>query len=387
MRHLRVGLVTALVLQAPAPAAILLAPLQAAAQGYFPPRGQWAHVQPAAAGFDPARLRDAIAYAESSRDTSRTDSASLAHVRPTEAPYDAIVGPWLDPHGPTGGVIVRGGRIVAEWGEPTRVDMTFSVTKSFLSSVAGLALDDGLIPSVDDTVARLVRIPEFTADPHNARITWRHLLTQSSEWQGSLWGKPDWADRFNPRTGRRPVLEPGSAWTYNDVRVNVLALALLELWRRPLPQLLRQRIMDPIGASPTWRWWGYRGSWVELDGLHMQSVSGGGHWGGGLFISAEDMARYGLLFLHQGRWNGRPLLSPRWVAEATSPSRVRPDYGFLWWLNPERKPIPGAPARAFAAEGQGGNYIFVDPAHDLVVVLRWTRDFPGTIARIEAALK
>ncbi len=270
---------------------LLLVPASAAGQDYVPPRGEWAHLRPAAAGFDSARLAAAVAYAASSRDTSRTDSASLAAVRPTEAPYDAIVGPWLTPRGPTGGVVVRGGRIVAEWGEPARVDMTFSVTKSFLSSVAGLALDEGLIPSVDDTVARLVPMPEFTADPHNARITWRQLLTQSSEWQGTLWGKPDWADRFNPRMGRRPVLEPGSAWTYNDVRVNVLALALLEIWRRPLPQVLKERIMDPIGASPTWRWWGYRNSWVDLDGLHVQSVSGGGHWGGGLVISAEDMAR------------------------------------------------------------------------------------------------
>ncbi len=359
----------------------------AAAQGYFPPRGGWAHVEPAAAGFDPVRLRAAVEYAAASRDSSRTDSASLAAVRPTEVPYDAIVGPWLSPRGPTGGAIVRGGRIVAEWGEPRRVDMTFSVTKSFLSTVAGLALDDGLIPSVDDTVARAVPIPEFTADPQDARITWRQLLTQTSEWQGTLWGKPDWADRFNPRTGKRPVLPPGSAWTYNDVRVNVLALALLHVWRRPLPQVLKQRVLDPIGASPTWRWWGYRNSWVELDGLRMQSVSGGGHWGGGMFISAEDMARFGLLMLRGGRWNGRQLLSPKWIALATSPSAVKPDYGFLWWLNAGPRPIPGASARAFSAQGQGGNYIFVDPARDLVVVLRWTRDFPGAIARIEAALR
>ena len=145
--------------------------------------------------------------------------------------------------------------------------------------------------------------------------------------------------------------------------------------------------MDPIGASPTWRWLGYGNSWVVLDGLRIQSVSGGGHWGGGMQISAEDMARYGLLLLRNGRWQGRPLLSPGWIGRATSPSRVRPDYGFLWWLNTGPHPIPGASPRAFSAQGQGGNYIFVDPARDLVVVLRWTRDFPGAVSRIEAALR
>lgn len=368
--------------------ALLLAPLPAASQTpYFPPRHSWEHVTAEAAGFDPAKLRAAIEYAAASRDTTRTDSASIANARPTEVPYNVVVGPWLAERGPTGGVIVRGGRIVAEWGDPRKVDMTFSVTKSFLSTVAGLALDDRLIRSVDDTVARDVPIPEFTADPHNARITWRHLLTQTSEWQGTLWGKPDWADRYNPKTGKRPVLEPGSAWTYNDVRVNVLALAVLNVWRRPLPQVLRERIMDPIGASETWRWWGYGNSWVDLDGLRIQSMSGGGHWGGGLQISAEDMARYGLLFLRNGSWRGRQLVSPSWIAMATSPTAVRPDYGFLWWLNTGRKPIPAAPASAFSAQGNGGNYIYVDREHDLVVVLRWTKDFSGTIERVLGALR
>jgi CubicO group peptidase (beta-lactamase class C family) len=368
--------------------ALVLAPRPAAGQGpYFPPRHAWEHRAPAGASFDDARLQAAVAYAAASADTSRTDSASIANVRPTEAPYNAVVGPWVERRGPTGGMIVRGGRIVAEWGDTKAADMTFSVTKSFLSTVAGLAFDDGLLASVDDTVARAVPIPEFTADPHNARITWRELLTQTSEWQGTLWGKPDWADRYNPRTGRRPVLEPGSAWTYNDVRVNVLAVALLYVWRRPLPQVLRERIMDPIGASPTWRWWGYRNSWVEIDGLNVQSVSGGGHWGGGLQISTEDMARFGLLLLRDGRWQERQLVSSRWIAQATSPTAVRPGYGFLWWLNTGRTAIPAAPARAFSAQGQGGNYIYVDPEHDLVIVLRWTRDFPGVVERVLAALR
>lgn len=367
--------------------AMLCVATPAAAQApYYPSAHGWEQRVPAQAGFDPARLQAAIDYARQSVDPQQTDSASIANVRRNEAPYHTVIGPWLDKRGPEGGMIVRGGYIVAEWGEPQKIDMAFSVTKSFLSSIAGLAFDRGLIQNVTDTVAHDVQIPEFTDNPHNARITWQQLLTQTSEWQGTLWDKPDWADRYNPQQGRRPVLEPGSKWTYNDVRVNILALALLNVWRRPLPAVLKDEIMDPIGASASWRWWGYRNSWVDLDGLRIQSVSGGGHWGGGMQISTQDMARYGLLFLRNGKWRDRQLISERWIALATSPAKVAPNYGFMWWLNTTGS-IKAAPRSVFTAQGQGGNFIYVDREHDLVVVLRWTRDFAGVIERILAALR
>ena len=92
---------------------------------------------------------------------------------------------------------------------------------------------------------------------------------------------------------------------YNDTRVNVLALAALNVWRRPLPDVLREYVMDPIGASPTWRWFGYDNSWIVLDGQLVQAVGGGGHWGGGMFINAWDQARFGLL---TARPRSRPAL-------------------------------------------------------------------------------
>lgn len=349
----------------------------AAQHSYFPPRHGWQTRTPAQSGFNEVQLDAAIAYAKTMVDTLRTDSAGIANARPSEAPHNATIGPWLTPRGPEGGLIVRNGYIVAQWGDARKPDMTFSVTKSFLSTIAGLAFDAGLIESVTDTVSHDVPIPEFTKDPHNARITWHQLLNQTSEWQGTLWDKPDWADRYNPQTGKRPVLEPGTKWTYNDVRVNVLSLALLNLWRRPLPQVLREMVMDPIGASGTWRWWGYNNSWIDLDGLRVQSVSGGGHWGGGMHINTEDMARYGLLFLRNGEWAGKQLLSERWIAMATAPTAAKEDYGYLWWLGP---------GGAFSARGAGGNYIYVNRALDLVVVLRWTRDFKGVITRIENSM-
>jgi CubicO group peptidase (beta-lactamase class C family) len=178
------------------------------------------------------------------------------------------------------------------------------------------------------------------------------------------------ADRSQWTTRKRNP--PGASYKYNDVRVNVLALAALHVWRRPLPQVLKETIMDPIGASPTWRWYGYENSFVVLDGQVMQSVSGGGHWGGGVFIDAYDMARFGYLTLRRGRWKDRQLLSEKWIGMALTPTPAQADYGFMnWYNNRSRNQSPFAPANSFAHVGAGTNYVYVDPENDLVVVLRW----------------
>jgi CubicO group peptidase (beta-lactamase class C family) len=146
--------------------------------------------------------------------------------------------------------------------------------------------------------------------------------------------------------------------------------------------------MDPIGASPTWRWYGYDDSWVVLDGQAVQSVSGGGHWGGGMFISARDQARFGYLTLRRGRWRDRQLLSEAWVKRALTPTPVQPTYGFMnWFLNTDRKQWPSAPATAFAHLGNGTNIVYVDPEHDLVAVVRWIENgaVDGFLQRLLAA--
>jgi CubicO group peptidase (beta-lactamase class C family) len=130
--------------------------------------------------------------------------------------------------------------------------------------------------------------------------------------------------------------------------------------------------MDPIGASNTWRWHGYENSWVNVDGVMVQSVSGGGHFGGGMWISARDQARFGLLTLRRGRWKDRQLLSDNWVKMALTPTPVEPGYGFMnWFLNTARKRFPAASERAYAHLGAGANMIYVDPDKDMVVVVRW----------------
>ena len=107
---------------------------------------------------------------------------------------------------------------------------------------------------------------------------------------------------------KRALQEPGTYWEYNDVRVNQLSFALMRAFGRSLPDVLRERIMDPIGATQTWEWHGYENSWVEVNGTKIQSVSGGAHWGGGLWISTLDHARVGQLMLNRGQWNGMEIL-------------------------------------------------------------------------------
>ena len=146
--------------------------------------------------------------------------------------------------------------------------------------------------------------------------------------------------------------------------------------------------MDPIGASQEWTWNGYRNSWVDVNGAQVQSVPGGSHWGGGLFISALDHARVGLLIARNGRWGGKQILSQSWIDAMLSPSATNRDYGFLWWLNSDRKRTPAAPAGSVCALGAGNNYIWVDRERDLVVVVRWMDQtkFNGFAERVMAAV-
>jgi CubicO group peptidase (beta-lactamase class C family) len=271
--------------------------------------------------------------------------------------------------------------------------MTFSVTKTFLSTVVGLAWQRRLIADLSDRVAPYVPDASLFASEHNAPITWDHLLRQTSDWQGTLWGKPDWADRPEGRPSQWPerrLSPPGTRFKYNDVRVNLLALCALHVWRRPLPDVLRTEVMDPIGASSTWRWHGYDNSWIDLDGQRVQSVSGGGHWGGGMFISAFDLARFGYLFLRGGRWGEREIVDPEWIRLARTKGTANADYGFMnWYLNTERKALPSAPESSVTFRGFGQNVVYLDWEHDLVVVVRWMRSgdaLDGFLGRVLRAI-
>ena len=276
--------------------------------------------------------------------------------------------------------------------------MTFSISKSYLAILAGLALADGLIADLDDPVGRTVLEPWF-ASPHNATITWAHLLQLTSEWNGTLWGKPDSADHnrvvrdvATPNAAKgapRVLATPGTHFEYNDVRVNLLAACLTHRFGRPLPDVLRERVMAPIGASAQWEWHGYYGATLDLAGGPVQTVSGGGHWGGGMFIGSRDHALLGQLILRDGLWNGRPILPHGWVRRMMTPSPCNPQYGLLWWLNGGgASRFPGAPDDSAFALGAGTNLIWLAPRLDLVAVLRWVdgAHADGLLQRINAAV-
>jgi CubicO group peptidase (beta-lactamase class C family) len=155
------------------------------------------------------------------------------------------------------------------------------------------------------------------------------------------------------------------------VRVNLLALCLLLRFGRPLPEVLRERVMDPIGASKDWEWHGYSTSWIDVGGRRVQSVSGGAHWGGGMFISARDHARLGLLIARRGRWGDKQVLPSSWVDAMLSPSATNDSYGLLWWLNRGGARHRSAPESSVFALGAGNNMIWIDRDNDLVTVMRW----------------
>ena len=335
---------------------------------YFPPPGDGWLPRPAGlGGVDSVRLATAVAFAQAADNGWPTDINAQLKIQTAKEPYPEILGPVKD-RALTNGVIIKGGYLVAEWGDTRQVDMTFSVAKSYLSAVAGLAYDRKLIPDLHEPEGRLITDGGFDG-AHNAKITWHMHLNQTSEWEGTLWDKPDVADR---RLGYdRSLKDPGTVWEYNDVRVNRLALSLLRLFRKPLPDVFREAIARPIGMSDPWVWHGYRNAYVEIDGVRMPSVSGGGHWGAGFWASTRDHARFGLLLLRRGEWNGNRILSEDWIDRALVPTPLRPAYGYMWWLNTERKQFPAASARSFFALGSGGNIIWVDPERDLVVVIRW----------------
>ena len=356
---------------------LLLLSIQLQAQStYFPERNaNWEQVAPAKATMNATALDEVIAFAKANEYSGSRDLRIAILEGFKREPFHEILGPTKKRGGPAG-MILKGGKVVAQWGDTQRVDMTFSVTKSFLSTMAGLAVDRQLIKSVDDRVGSYIWDGTFDGK-HNSSISWRQLLQQNSAWQGTLFGGKDWADR-PPGEGDLDDWQyaapktPGTVMEYNDVRVNVLAYSLVHVWRKPLPQVLKEEIMDKIGASTTWRWHGYKDAWTEIDGLQMKSVTGGGHSGAGIFISAEDMARFGLLFLNDGVWNKQRLLSSQWIEEAITPSSPNVNYGYMWWLNKKGpRHMEGVGEEVFYAAGFGGNFIMVDRKNDLVVVTRW----------------
>ena len=346
----RMALALGLALMLPAGASLAAEPAKPAAS-YFPPAGEWARKTPAELGMDPAALAAAVQYAQSHETERALDFSDQ------EKTFGTRLGSMPTRRAHTNGVVIYKGYVVAEFGDTQFVDPTYSVAKSMLATVAGVALRDGRIGKLDEPVAKRVNDGGY-ASPRNAQVTWKQHLQQETEWEGSLWGKnADFVGKLEFGAGERKpraLQAPGSFYEYNDVRINRFALSLLRVMDKPVPEVFQEQVMDVIGASNTWKWVPYHNSYVELNGKQAPSVSGGTRWGGGMWINSWDMARF----------------------------------GYLWWLNTRGKNLPGLPANAFAALGAGSNTIVVSPDHDLVVVWRWHAGNPAEFTkRVIAAIR
>ena len=346
------------------------------------------------------RFEDAIAFAQSHEIPWPRDPAAdparwgVHHEDPP--PFNRLRGP-VHPRGGVSGVILVRGKEVASWGEPDRADQTFSVAKTYLALLAGIAHERGLLDPIERVSQRLPGIG-FDSE-HNRAITWEHLLTQTSEWEGVCFGMPDQVEHNrrvandpNPPKGRkgerRQLQPPGTHWEYNDVRINQLSLALVHLFRRPLPEVFLETVLVPVGGGRDFRWEGYDDAWVEIDGRRPNACLRAPTACAGVTISARDQARIAQMLLAGGVHEGRQLIARDWVRRLHQPSAVAPFYGWLTWLNGDGRMFPAASRASWFMVGAGGQYVWIDPDNEAVVVARWLdgAHSQGFVGRVAEAL-
>ncbi|UCD52975.1 MAG: serine hydrolase [Phycisphaerales bacterium] len=343
------------------------------------PAEQWQQVTPESQGVDAAKLNAALDYL---REHSGPDGVSQV-------------------------VVVRNGYVIWQGPDVDAVHGIWSCTKSFTSTVLGLLIDDGKATLGTRASEHFPTLAQ--AYPH---VTLRHFATMTSGYRAQG-DQPRGTYRHGPsRTPfdpcSTPLFTPGTRYAYWDSAMNQFGNVLTRIAGEPLVALFKRRIADPIGMDPNeWRW----GDLGSINGLVVNGGSGNSN--GHIFISARQMARLGLLFLNNGNWDGKQLISAKWVRLATEsqvPTTIGlwPDsaadgrgvYGLNWWTNGTdvdgKRRWPGIPADTYAASGYNNNDMFVIPEWNMVIVRLGLdqRQFPITdgiygefLRRIAAALR
>lgn len=315
------------------------------------PGAKWTEATPESQGVDGAKLREAAEL------LARTVGADAAREL----------------------VVIRHGRMIYHGDDIDKRHGVWSATKSFASTVLGLLIADGKC-TLDTRVADV--LPELKT--YYPDVTLRHFTTMTSgyravgdETTGSYKHGPSKTPfASNPQPLFTP---PGSQYAYWDSAMNTFGLALTKIAGEPIEQLFKRRVADPISME-NWDW----GDYATVDGVVVNGGSGNGDKH--IFISAREMARFGLLFLNHGRWNGRQLVPESLVAEATRvhvPATMpwaqpeseidgRGVYGFNWWRNGLKpdgmRKLPAAPEGMYWASGHNNNKCFVIPEWDMVIV-------------------
>lgn len=260
-------------------------------------------------------------------------------------------------------LVIRHGYLVFEGTyndhDPSEPINIRSVTKSITGALIGIAMADGHIESLDQTVGELIpeRIPE-DADPRVADITLRQLLTMTSglTWDaGSDWPALTASDDWVELTLSQPIVGiPGETYVYNTGGSHLLIVIVEAVTGQDAEAYAQEKLFDPLGIEP--------GAW-------MQSPQDEPSGGSGLELTARDMAKFGYLVLNDGQWDGEQIVPEDFVQAATSyqslgdATGAYANYGYQWWITATDAGYP-----AYFALGYGGQHIFVVPALDLVVV-------------------
>jgi CubicO group peptidase (beta-lactamase class C family) len=249
--------------------------------------------------------------------------------------------------------------------DETSLNTSFSMAKSFASALVGIAIDNERIKSVNEPITNY--IPELLEkDERFKTITIRHLLTMSSGIKYEEGGDLPWSEEaddtktYYATNLRELALEncriegkPGEYFEYNNYNPLLVGLILERSTGTPVSRYLQEKLWKPMGMEAD-------GSW-SLD----STSSGFEKMESGVNARARDFARFGMLFAKEGKWEGEQLISREWVEESTRPDVTTDpssDYQYFWWVNtPDGK-------GHFSARGNYGQYIYVAPEKDLVIV-------------------
>lgn len=265
------------------------------------------------------------------------------------------------------GYIVRGGKLVFQWGDPKQRYDLKSTTKSFGSAMLGLAIQDGKVRLTDKARAHH---PTFGVPPDsNAATGWLDEIT--------LFHLASQTAGFDKPGGYVPLLfRPGTEWAYSDSGPNWLAECLTRAYERDLDEVMFERLFTPLGirrGDLVWRKNSYRPDLI--DGIKRRE------FGAGISANVDAMARFGLLWLRGGEWNGAQILPRDYVDQARtavpdltrlavrlpeSYGKASRHYGLLWWNNADGT-IEGAPRDTYWTWGLYDSLIVVMPALDIVV--------------------
>ena len=298
---------------------------------------------------------------------SGPEKREVAAAVPDETLTGVALDDFLERHATRAFVVLRGNRIIYEryfnGGSPSRIETSFSMAKSFTSTLVGIAIDEGAISSVEDPVTRYV--PELARrDRRFQRVRIRHLLTMSSGLAYEEEGLP-WSDDAVTYYGtdlRGVALEdtridrpPGEQWLYNNFNPLLLGLVLERATGQSVADYMSTRLWQPLGAE-------HDASWsVDSHDSGFEKMESG------VNARARDFARFGRLMLEEGRSARGQVVSRRWVRQATSAGGLGSPvdfYGALWWVDPQA----GAGRDPFFARGKFGQVIAVVPDQDLVLV-------------------